>query len=215
MRSACSAEQLVARHRQSERARPAHQARQQPGAAAVGNQADPGEGLDETGAAGGDHEVAAEREVGAGAGGDAVDGGDHRHRQVGNAVGQWPVLAFDHGAHIGRTVGASVHVGVGQVLAGAEAPPRPVTSSALTPAAAAASSSAARSSPCMAAVKLLSCAGRFRVRMRTAPSSATRTRGSDSRVSGALCAAPARGSVIRSPAVEFGDRPVGKLSLLD
>ena len=52
-----------------------------------GNQADRGEGLDELGALRGDDDVAGERDIGAGAGGDAVDPRDHRHRQRRSACG--------------------------------------------------------------------------------------------------------------------------------
>ena len=63
----------------------ADQAGEQVGAAAVGDDAAAHEHLDELGGVGGDDEVAGEREVGADAGGGAVDRGDHR------------LLAVEHG----------------------------------------------------------------------------------------------------------------------
>ncbi len=73
----------------------------------------------------GDHQVAAEGEVGAGAGGDAVDRGDHRHRHRAHAQRQRLVEALDRGADVGR-LAARLEVRrdrrIGQVLAGAEAP---------------------------------------------------------------------------------------------
>ena len=70
-----------------------------------------------------DH-VAAEREVGAGAGGDAVDRGDHRHRHRAHPQRQRLVEALDRGADVGR-LAAGLEVGrdrrIGEVLAGAEA----------------------------------------------------------------------------------------------
>ena len=56
--------QLVAGHRQADGSCATDQARQQPGAAAIGNEADLREGLDEARAARRDHQVAAQREVG-------------------------------------------------------------------------------------------------------------------------------------------------------
>ncbi|MNJ49163.1 hypothetical protein D3C77_443810 [compost metagenome] len=55
---------------------------QQPGTARVWHQADLAEGLDEAGRAGGQHQVAGQRDVGTGAGSHAVDRADYRQRQV-------------------------------------------------------------------------------------------------------------------------------------
>ena len=59
-----------------------HLARQPIGAARVGDQPDPGEGLHEGGAFGGDDDIGGQREIGPGPGGDPVDSGDDRHRRV-------------------------------------------------------------------------------------------------------------------------------------
>jgi hypothetical protein len=59
--------------------------------------------------------------TGAGAGGHAVDRGDHRHRHRPHAQRQRLVVALDHAADIGRAAGAGCHAGVVQVLPGAEA----------------------------------------------------------------------------------------------
>ena len=64
------------------------------------------------------HDVAGERQIGAGAGRDAVDRGDHRQRQLPDF--------FDHRVIVVEQIGDIVRVGVddrGQVLAGAEAAP--------------------------------------------------------------------------------------------
>jgi hypothetical protein len=80
--AALSRRQRLGGQRQAERPRLADQAGQHPGAAAVGDQADRGEGLDEFRRSGGDHDVAGERDIGAGAGGDAVDPGDDRQGEA-------------------------------------------------------------------------------------------------------------------------------------
>ena len=80
--------QRLGQHGEAARARRADQARQHPGAAGVGDEADPGEGLQEAGAAGGVDEVAGERDVGGGAGGDAVDRRDDRLLQRGDLLDQ-------------------------------------------------------------------------------------------------------------------------------
>ena len=79
--------QRLAGQRQAERPRLADQPRQHPGAAAVRDQADRGEALDELGALRGDDDVAGQSDIGARAGRDAVDPRDHRHGQRSRACG--------------------------------------------------------------------------------------------------------------------------------
>ena len=80
----------------------ADEARQHPGAARVGDQPDAGEGLQEARAARGIHEVAGQRDVGRGAGGDAVDGADHRLLQRGDQLDQRIVGLLQPAAGVGR-----------------------------------------------------------------------------------------------------------------
>ena len=79
--------QRLAGEREAERARLPDEPRQGPGAAAVGNQADRREALDELRRFRGDDDVAGERDVRAGARGDAVDARDHRLREARSACG--------------------------------------------------------------------------------------------------------------------------------
>ena len=59
---------------QVERPFRAHEARQDPGAAGIGDQADPGEGLLQEGAAGGDYQIAGQRDIGRSPDGGPVQG---------------------------------------------------------------------------------------------------------------------------------------------
>ena len=94
----------------------ADQARQQEQAAAVGHQADFGKALGKFDGAGAEHQVAGQGDVEAGAGGDAVDHGDHRLLQVQDGLHVGPRLADEVAA--GRR---SVQAGeVIQVAAGAK-----------------------------------------------------------------------------------------------
>jgi hypothetical protein len=68
----------------------------------------------------GQHDVAGQRQVGAGAGGHAVDGADHRHRQGAQRRHQRGVEFFDRFAEVDAG-GARFDGAVVQVLAGAEA----------------------------------------------------------------------------------------------
>src|ERR1043166_6516458 len=69
---------LLARQGERRRLRGADQARKEPGAPGVRHQADLDERLEERGLLRRDHDVAGQREVGAGAGGPAVDAAHHR-----------------------------------------------------------------------------------------------------------------------------------------
>ena len=94
----------------------ADQARQQEQAAAVGHQSDFGKTLGEFDGAGAKHQVAGQGDVEAGAGGDAVDHGDHRFLQI------------QEGLHVGSRLADEVAAGrrgvqtgeVVQVAAGAK-----------------------------------------------------------------------------------------------
>ena len=66
----------------------------------------------------GQHDIGGERQIGAGAGGDPVDGGDHRHRQGGDPADHQVVVTLDRDAEI-DAVGDLAQGRVGQVLAGA------------------------------------------------------------------------------------------------
>jgi len=103
------------------RARVADQARQNPGTAGVWDQADAGEGLHETGRARRQHDVAGERDVAAGAGGDAIDRGNHGKRQLTQLAHQRIVMCFLSSAeHDGF---ARLGEAVVEVLSGTKAAP--------------------------------------------------------------------------------------------
>jgi hypothetical protein len=112
--------QLVAQQGQAHRARRADQARQHPGAAGIRDQAQLAEGFDEAGGLRGQHDVAGQRQVGAGAGGHAVHRADHRHRQGAQGRDQRRIEFFDRFAEV-DAFAARLHGAVVQVLAGAEA----------------------------------------------------------------------------------------------
>ena len=117
--------QLVAEHRKRHRIRPPHQARQQPAAAAVGNQADLRERLDEACRARRDDDVAQKREIGSRACCDAVDRRDHRHRHRADAQRERLVEALDRVPDVDLRRAASAcrrDRRVGEVLAGTKAP---------------------------------------------------------------------------------------------
>src|SRR5260370_1238581 len=105
---------------QRQRARPRHaeEARQNQGAAAIGNQADAREGLDEARRLRRQHDIAGQRQIGAGAGGDAVDGADHRQRQGAQLADQRIVVVEQVPDLSRRQVDNRV-----QILPGAEAAP--------------------------------------------------------------------------------------------
>ena len=98
----------------------ADQARQDVGAAGIRDQAELAERLDELRRAGGEHEVAVEREIGAGAGRDAVDRADHRALEAADPADQRIVQPLQGIAEIGRRVAFADHP-IAEVLAGAEA----------------------------------------------------------------------------------------------
>src|SRR5438128_1445786 len=90
-----------------------------PAAAAVGNEAEGGEALDEFGGPGGNDDVAGKRDVGAGAGGDSVDAGDHRLRHGRETADQRVPAGLDGIAEIDGFAGGDR--AVIQILAGAKA----------------------------------------------------------------------------------------------
>ena len=79
-----------------------HEPRQEEGAACIGNEADAGEGLEEARRAAREHDVAGERDVGAGACRHAVHRADDRHRQGAQLLHQRRILGLDGAAEIGR-----------------------------------------------------------------------------------------------------------------
>src|SRR5918995_400710 len=109
----------------------AHEAGEEPGAAAVGHQAPPHEHLDEPGAVGGQHEIAGQGQVRPDARGRAVDGADHRLLAVEHGADQPLRAAADRARHVadealgpalgpGRTGARHPQIGPGtEVLAGA------------------------------------------------------------------------------------------------
>ena len=114
---------LLRRHRLgSERKRPraggADQARQDPGAARIRHQPDLGEGLHEARRARGQHDIAGQRDIAAGARGNAVDGGDDRKGQRAQLAHQRIVIGLERAAQHRRL--ASLGEPVIEVLAGAE-----------------------------------------------------------------------------------------------
>jgi hypothetical protein len=115
--------ELVGQHGQAERVGATDQTRQQPRAAAIGDQADLRERLDEARRASGDDEVAEQREIRSCAGGDAVDRRHDRHRHRADAQRERLVEALDRRADIGGG-GAGLAIRrdrrIGEILAGAE-----------------------------------------------------------------------------------------------
>ncbi len=114
--------QRLAGQGEAERAGLADQAGQRPGAAAVGDQADGGEALDEFRAFRRDDDVAGERDVRARAGRDAVHPGDDRHGQAHQSPDQRIVAKLHRLAEIDRL--ARRDGAVAQILPRAEAPAR-------------------------------------------------------------------------------------------
>ncbi len=96
----------------------ADEARQKPGAAAIRDEADPGEGLHKAGAPRRQHDIAGQREIGAGAGGDPVDRADDRHRQ-GAQLPDERVVMVDQARDLGRRHPDDR----GQILPGAKGAP--------------------------------------------------------------------------------------------
>src|SRR4051812_11390460 len=110
--------QLVAEHRERGRALIADESRKDERAAAVRDEADFREGLDERRVLRRQHEIAGEREVGAGARGDAVHGADDRLLERADAVDHRCVLPLDDLAEIRGHAILRQHGG--EILSGAE-----------------------------------------------------------------------------------------------
>ena len=102
MRSASSAGTERAQHGERAGAGIAHRVRQEPGAAEIGDQRDAHEGLVEAGRAGGQDDVAGQREVGAAARRHAVDRADDRLGQRAHGADHGIEDAVHVGAEIGR-----------------------------------------------------------------------------------------------------------------
>ena len=98
----------------------ADEARDEPGAAAIGDEADIGEDLQEARRLRGNDDVAGERNIGPGPGRHTIDGSDHRAAEAAQAAHQRVVVALETVAEIGsRVVGANT---IREVLASAETP---------------------------------------------------------------------------------------------
>eukprot|EP01022_Parablepharisma_sp_SALTPOND_P021539 TRINITY_DN427_c0_g2_i1.p1 TRINITY_DN427_c0_g2~~TRINITY_DN427_c0_g2_i1.p1 ORF type:complete len:1279 (+),score=502.02 TRINITY_DN427_c0_g2_i1:12957-16793(+) len=111
---------LVAQQCHAHGARRAHQARQEIGAAGIGDQPQLAEHFDEIGRACRQHDVAGQRDIGAGTGSHAIDGADHREGQGAQRFHQWAIVFLDGFAQVDGGV-ARLDGAVAQVLAGAEA----------------------------------------------------------------------------------------------
>ena len=90
-----------------------------PASARVGNQPDPGEGLDETRAVAGQHDVAGKGEAGAGPGGHPVDGTDHGEFQRADQPDEGGIEGPHRMAQI-RLAGHLRRIAIAQVLTGTE-----------------------------------------------------------------------------------------------
>src|SRR6266705_2722377 len=112
----------IAKHRQTDGASGADEARKKVRSARVGNEPDLGKGLDEARRLGGDDDVAGECDVRAGTGGDAVHRADNRQRQMPQRQHERPVVALDRRAEIDRLRSGS-HRAIAEILPGAEGAP--------------------------------------------------------------------------------------------
>jgi len=91
---------------------------QEPGAPAIGDEADLGEGLHEARRARRQYDVAGERDIGAGAGRDAVDGGNYRERQRAQLAHERVVIGVERAPEHG-CLAVCGHA-LAQILSGAE-----------------------------------------------------------------------------------------------
>jgi len=114
--------QRLSQQCESARAGGADKPRQKPGAAGIRHQPDLGEGLDEVDAPRGEYDVAGKRDVGAGAGGDAVDRGDNWKRQGSQFPNQRIVVGLDGATEVRPGIAAGG--AIGEILSGAEAAAR-------------------------------------------------------------------------------------------
>src|SRR5215831_11323995 len=114
--------ELLPEKRETQSARGAYQARQEPGAARIGHEAELRERLHEARRARCHHEITGERNVGAGAGGHAVHRGDHRQRQLAKRQHQRLVVLLDRVREVGRAAIRGDRA-VGKILPGTEAAP--------------------------------------------------------------------------------------------
>ena len=160
----------VAEQRHSHRPRGADQPRQEIGAAGVGHEPELRERLDEARRPRGDHEIAGERDVGARAGGDAVDRADDRHRQRAQRQHQRLVVALDRRAEVDRRAARPTRRGRTRSCPAQKPRPAPVMSSTRADASARTAPRASRTSACIASLKLLRRSGRFSVRRAAPPS---------------------------------------------
>src|SRR5580658_1795471 len=116
--------QFVPEQCESARARITDQARQQPRTAAVGNQSQLGEGLNERRTARRDDEVTRQRYVRARPGCDSVDGCDDRHRQAAQCEHQRLVIALDGLTEVDGRSAIGPNRAIVQVLSRTEAATR-------------------------------------------------------------------------------------------
>src|SRR5258705_489020 len=115
--------QLLSRQGKAERPGRSDEPRERPRARGIRHQAQLAERLYETGRAGGDDQIAGDRDIGAGAGSDAVHRRDHGHGEAAQGRDEWRVVFFNGFAEIdGR--GTRSHGPIVEVLARAEATAR-------------------------------------------------------------------------------------------
>ena len=111
--------QLALAHEDLERAVATERTHERAGQAGVGHQPDAVEGGHEAGLLGRDDDVGGERQAHSGPGGDAVDRGDDRLRQVADRLDQRVVLGGQHGPEV-ALLGSAAQVGAGaEAAAGA------------------------------------------------------------------------------------------------
>ena len=111
--------QILRQQGEPARARVANQPRQEPRAAGIRDEPNARKRLDESCFETGDHDVAGERDVAAGAGGNAVDRRDHREGQVRRLANERIVIRLQRAAEHGRFT--RLGKPIAQILAVAEA----------------------------------------------------------------------------------------------